>query len=53
MNAYIGLPTLYGSSEEDLDSIITVFNTMGRKCRVKGQEMFPDMPVMMKGDALK
>lgn len=53
MNAYIGQPTFSGSWEEDLDSSITVFNTMSNMCRVSERDKLQALPVMLLGDALK
>lgn len=52
MKSFIGKLTISGSWEEDLDNVLSIFNTLATMCKVAPDEKLKAIQIMQKGDAL-
>ena len=52
MKAYVGKPIFTGNWDEDLDTCISVFNTLSKMCGMTDEDKVKSIPVMLSGDAL-
>lgn len=52
MKAMIGKTNFSGSWEEDLDTCISVFDTLVTMCQLSVEDNFKSIPIMLTGDAL-
>lgn len=52
MKDFTGKPSFSGAYEEDLDNVLSIFDTITDMCEITPEEKLQAMPVILKGDAL-
>lgn len=52
IRAFVGKPTFSGAYDEELEGIISVFETLARMCDISEDEKLRSIPIMLSGEAL-
>lgn len=52
MKAFHGKPMFAGTWEEDLENVISVFNTLSTVCELSQEEKLKAVPIMLRDDVL-